>query len=59
MQGRVERVEMIDEGLARVPVVDEQSVEPFLLQDDAILDDRRADVVAGRVAPVAAAATMP
>ena len=37
----VERVEVVDQRLARVAVVDEQPVEPLLLEDDPVVDARR------------------
>ena len=36
VQGHVERVEMIDQGLARVPVIDEEMVEPWLFERDRL-----------------------
>ena len=38
VEGHVDGIEVIDESLARMPVVDEQSVEPCLLEDDAVMD---------------------
>ncbi len=31
VEGHVDRIEMVDQGLARMPVIDEQAVEPLLL----------------------------
>ena len=41
VERHVDRIEVIDQRLARMPVVDEQPVEPFLLEDDAVVDARR------------------